>query len=88
MGSRMARRPDPELTAQVRPDGYLELFSRRTGKRHRCGPRGTTMWLALQRSGWEPELAADEISLHLGVDPDSIRCDIEAWLAHFREAAK
>ncbi|GAB1333594.1 hypothetical protein ACE1SV_01840 [Streptomyces sp. E-15] len=84
----MARRPDHELTAQVRPDGYLELCSRRTGKRHRCGPRGTTMWLALQRSDWQPELAADEIALHLGVDPDSIRCDIQAWLAHFREAGE
>ncbi|KOV67499.1 hypothetical protein [Streptomyces sp. MMG1121] len=84
----MATRPDPELTAQVRPDGYLELFSRRTGKRHRCGPRGTTMWLALQQSDWQPESAADEIAFQLGVDPDSIRCDIHAWLSHFREAAE
>ncbi|MEU6665882.1 hypothetical protein [Streptomyces sp. NPDC046727] len=82
----MARRPDHELTAQVRPDGYLELVSRRTGKRHRCGPRGTTMWLALQRTDWQPESAADEIAVQLGIDPDSIRCDIQAWLAHFREA--
>ncbi|MEU7426174.1 hypothetical protein [Streptomyces sp. NPDC040750] len=79
-------RPDDELTAQVRPDGCLELLSGRTGKRHRCGPRGTTMWLALQRSDWQPEMAADEIAFRLGVDPDSIRCDIQAWLAHFREA--
>ncbi|ALO91617.1 MULTISPECIES: hypothetical protein [Streptomyces] len=84
----MVTRPDQELTARVRPDGYLELFSRRTGKRHRCGPRGTTMWLALQRSGWQPESAADEIALQLGVDPASIRCDIHAWLAHFREAGE
>ncbi|CAM5537068.1 MULTISPECIES: hypothetical protein [Streptomyces] len=84
----MVTRPDHELTARVRPDGYLELFSRRTGKRHRCGPRGTTMWLALQRSGWQPESAADEIALQLGVDPASIRCDIHAWLAHFREAGE
>ncbi|MCS0603076.1 hypothetical protein NX794_17935 [Streptomyces sp. LP11] len=84
----MARRPDHELTAQVRPDGYLELFSRRTGRLHRCGPRGTTMWLALQRSDWQPELAADEIALQLGVDPASIRCDIQAWLAHFRAAGE
>ncbi|MEW2288748.1 hypothetical protein [Streptomyces sp. NPDC047841] len=84
----MATRPDHELTAQVRPDGYLELFSRRTGKRHRCGPRGTTMWLALQRSGWQPESAADEIAVQLGIDPASVQCDIHAWLAHFREAGE
>ncbi|MFJ5262509.1 hypothetical protein ACIQAC_18785 [Streptomyces sp. NPDC088387] len=81
-------RPDLELTAQVRPDGFLELVSRRTGRRHRCGPRGTTMWLALQWSDWQPELAAEGIAMQLGVDPDSIRCDIEAWLAHFREAGE
>ncbi|GGX58533.1 hypothetical protein [Streptomyces minutiscleroticus] len=79
-------RHDRELVARVLPDGYLELFSPRTGKRHRCGPRGTTMWLALQRSDWQPTLAAEEIAAQLGVDPDSIRCDIEAWSAHFREA--
>ncbi|MEU3856484.1 hypothetical protein AB0F03_03755 [Streptomyces sp. NPDC028722] len=84
----MASSPDHELTAHVRPDGYLELFSQRTGKRHRCGPRGTTMWLALRRSDWRPELAADEIALRLGVDPDSVRCDIQAWLAHFHEAGE
>lgn len=86
-GERGVMRPDHELTARVRPDGYLELVSRRTGERHSCGPRGTTMWLALQWSDWRPELAADVIAEKLGVDPDSIRCDIDAWLAHFREAA-
>ncbi|WP_335936420.1 hypothetical protein [Streptomyces sp. PTD5-9] len=76
------------LIASVRPDGYLELFSPRTGKRHRCGPRGTTMWLALQRCDWRSELAAEEVAFRLGVDPDSIRCDIDAWISHFREAGE
>jgi hypothetical protein len=77
-----------DLIARVLPDGYLELFSPHTLKKHRCGPRGTTMWIALQQRNWDPELAALEIGTQLGVDPDSIRCDIDAWLAHFREAGR
>jgi hypothetical protein len=88
MGSSMATRPDHELAAKIRPDGYLELCSRRTGKLRLCGPRGAMMWLALQRSDWQPELAAEEIALQLGADPDSIRCDIHAWLSYFREAGE
>ncbi|MFD5872071.1 hypothetical protein [Streptomyces sp. NPDC060322] len=79
---------DHGLIASVQPDGYLELFVPLTGRRHRCGPRGTTMWLALQRSEWQTEVAAEEIAVRLGVDPDSIRCDIEAWMSHFREAGE
>ncbi|AEN13374.1 MULTISPECIES: hypothetical protein [unclassified Streptomyces] len=79
---------DHGLIASVQPDGYLELLVPLTGKRHRCGPRGTTMWLALQRSDWQTEAAAEEIAVRLGVDPDSIRCDIEAWMSHFREAGE
>ncbi|MFB7652457.1 MULTISPECIES: hypothetical protein [unclassified Streptomyces] len=78
---------DLGLIASVQPDGYLQLFSPRTGKHHRCGPRGTTMWLALQRSNWHTESAAEEIAVRLDVDPDIIRCDIEAWMSHFREAS-
>jgi hypothetical protein len=46
------------------------------------------MWLALQRNNWQPELAAEEIATRLGVDPDSIHCDAEAWLAHFRKVGE
>ncbi|MCF3120307.1 MULTISPECIES: PqqD family peptide modification chaperone [Streptomyces] len=79
---------EPEVVPRVLPDGFLELISPHTGKRHRCGPTGTMMWLALRRVNWDPEQASLEIAGQLDVDPAGIRCDVDAWLAHFRTAAR
>ncbi|MET7764501.1 hypothetical protein ABZS71_21655 [Streptomyces sp. NPDC005393] len=75
-----------ELIASVEPDGHLELFSPRTGMRHRCGPTGTTMWITLQQQNWQTARAAEVLASHWGTDPDTLRCDLDAWVGHFRAA--
>ncbi|MEU7481159.1 hypothetical protein AB0A63_34635 [Lentzea sp. NPDC042327] len=75
---------DEEFIARVLPDGCLELFCQSEQTWHKCSRRGTAMWIALRRSDWRPDLAAHEIAWQLNVDADSVRCDAEAWLAHFR----
>lgn len=77
-----------ELIAHVLPDGCLELFSQSKQTWHKCGPRGTAMWIALRRSDWSPELAAREIAQRLEVEPESVLCDMDAWLRHFQNAAE
>ncbi|MCX4911501.1 hypothetical protein [Streptomyces sp. NBC_00878] len=81
-------RHELNVVPRVLPDGFLELFSPHTGKSHRCGPKGTMMWLALQQQDWDPELASLEIARQLNADPASVRCDVDAWLAHFRDAVQ
>jgi hypothetical protein len=85
---RVGMRNELNVVPRILPDGFLELFSPHTGKSHRCGPTGALMWLALQRLNWDPELASLEIATQLDVDPASIRCEVDAWLAHFREAIR
>ncbi|MFE0176321.1 hypothetical protein ACFWZ2_28770 [Streptomyces sp. NPDC059002] len=81
-------RNEPDVVPRVLPDGFLELASPHTGKSHRCGPKGTMMWLALQRSNWDAERASLEVAEQLNVDPAGTRCDVDAWILHFHEAAR
>ncbi|GGX98605.1 hypothetical protein [Streptomyces hiroshimensis] len=74
---------EPDLTARVLPDGRLELFSPRAGLRHRCGPLGTSMWIALRQNGWDPARAAAELAPLWGGDEDGIRDELNGWVDEF-----
>ncbi|MFE5872240.1 PqqD family protein [Streptomyces roseifaciens] len=79
-------RAEPDLLARVLPDGRLDLFSPRTGIRHRCGPLGTSMWIALQQNDWDPGRAAAELAPLWGGDEEAIRAELNGWVGEFLAA--
>ncbi|WP_424217644.1 hypothetical protein ACN20G_36375 (plasmid) [Streptomyces sp. BI20] len=76
------------LRARVLSDGRLELVAPATGRTHHCGPRGTSMWLALSQNAWEAEAATLDLAGQWGLDPANLSCELTAWMAHFRELGR
>jgi hypothetical protein len=81
----MPVRPEPGLMVTVLADGYLELFSERTGTRFRCGPVGTAMWIALRQHDGNLDAAADMLAELWDRKPENMRADMEVWIDELRD---
>jgi hypothetical protein len=77
-------RPADGVTADIGADGFLELFSQETGKRYRCGPVAAAMWIALRQNDDRPDLAAALLAELWQLSPESVRSDMDLWLAALR----